>query len=163
MQKFLLSIFLCLNIFFATAQEYTLQGNEIVLSKPINFKTGTAELLPNSEEGLMLIKNYLITKSYVSLLRVEAHVDNTRDTQKNQQLTQKRALAICKQLVAMGVDCKRLIAVGFGDTKPVADNSTMEGKLANKRVHFINVALRGKLIGGMPADGNGVVAGDVCN
>ena len=61
----------------------------------------------------------------------------------------------------MGVDCKRLIAVGFGSAKPVADNSTPEGKAQNRRVSFFNAALRGRLIGGMPADGGGQIAGDL--
>lgn len=63
----------------------------------------------------------------------------------------------------MGADCKRLIAVGFGSTKPVADNNTAEGKAANRRVSFINAALRSRPIGGMPVDGGGKVAGDICN
>ena len=63
----------------------------------------------------------------------------------------------------MGVDCKRLVAVGFGNTKPVADNSTPDGKARNSRVSFFNAALRDRLIGGMPADGGGKVAGDACN
>lgn len=161
--KYLLSFLFTMLSFFAYAQEYKLEGNEVVLNKPILFKTGTSELLPESKEVLVIIKNYLAAKSYISLLRVEAHLDNTGDEQKNQVLTEKRALAICKELVAIGVDCKRLIAVGFGSTKPIADNNTIEGKGANRRVSFINAALRGKLIGGMPADGSGKIAGEVCN
>jgi OOP family OmpA-OmpF porin len=160
--KFLISLFLVIPSLFAAAQDYKLEGNEIILSKTISFKIGTDNLLPESNEALSIIKNYLDAKSYVSLIRVEAHVDNTGDAQKNQILTEKRTLAICNELVAMGVDCKRLIAVGFGDTKPIADNSTIEGKAANKRISFFNAALRGRLIGGMPADGGGKVAGEVC-
>ena len=90
-------------------------------------------------------------------------MDNNNDGDYNQMLSEKRALTVCKKLIAMGVDCKRLIAVGFGDTKPVADNSTPAGKAENRRISFVNVALRGKVIGGLPIDGGGQVAGEVCN
>ena len=92
-------------------------------------------------------------------MRIEGHVSGSTTSQ---ALSEKRALAICKKLIAAGVDCKRLIAVGFGDTKPIEENNTPSGRAANTRISFVNAALRGHLIGGMPADGGGVVAGDVC-
>ena len=145
------------------AQDYKLEGNEVKTAKQIIFETGSDELKPESMAALEVIKQYLADKSYISLLRVECHTDNSGDANAGQLLTEKRALAICKKLVEMGVDCRRLIAVGFGNTKPVADNSTPEGKAQNRRVSFLNAALRNRLIGGMPADGGGKVAGDVCN
>ncbi|MFI5132505.1 MAG: hypothetical protein ACHQFX_21050, partial [Chitinophagales bacterium] len=56
----------------------------------------------------------------------------------------------------------RLIAVGFGSSKPVESNDTPIGKAANRRVVFALAALNGRMIGGMPADGGGMAAGDVC-
>ena len=145
------------------AQDYKLEGNEVKTAKQVIFETGSDKLKPESMAALETIKQYLADKSYISLLRVECHTDNSGDVNAGQLLTKKRALAICKKLVEMGVDCRRLIAVGFGNTKPVADNSTPEGKAQNRRVSFLNAALRNRLIGGMPADGGGKVAGDVCN
>jgi OOP family OmpA-OmpF porin len=150
-------LFLC-----AGAQDYKLEGNEVKINQPVLFETGSAALKPESEAALKIIKQYLDDKSYISLLRVEAHSDNSNNAVANQALTEKRAYAVCRALVVMGVDCKRLIPVGFGDTKPIEDNSTPAGKAANRRISFVNVALRGHLIGGMPADGGGVVAGDIC-
>jgi len=60
------------------------------------------------------------------------------------------------------VDCKKIIAVGCGATKPIADNSTPGGKAQNRRIAFINVAIKDRVIGSLPTDGGGVVAGDVC-
>ena len=145
------------------AQDYRLEGNEVKISKQIIFETGSEKLKPESMAALETIKQYLAGKSYISLLRVECHTDNAGDASTSQLLTEKRALAICKKLVEMGVDCRRLIAVGFGNTKPVADNSTPDGRAQNRRVGFFNAALRDRLIGGMPADGGGKVAADVCN
>jgi OOP family OmpA-OmpF porin len=72
-------------------------------------------------------------------------------------------MVICRKLIELGVDCKRLIAVGFRDTKPVSDNATPAGMAENIRVSFIHVSLRGKFIGGMPVDGGGKIAGEFCN
>jgi OOP family OmpA-OmpF porin len=104
------------------------------------------------------VRAYLEAKSYISSLRIEGHGDDAA----SQALTEKRALAVARWLVAKGVDCKRLVAVGFGNTKPVADNSTPEGKAQNRRIAFFNAGLRGRAIGGEPLDGGGKLAGDTC-
>ena len=145
------------------AQDYHLEGNEVKISKEILFEAGTAKLKPESTEALQIVKKYLDDKSYISMLRVEGHTDNDGNAATSQVLTEKRALAVCNKLIDLGVDCKRLIAVGFGDTKPVAENSTPSGKAENRRINFINVALKGRIIGGLPVDGGGQVAGEVCN
>lgn len=150
------------NILFATAQEYKLEGNEVKIERQVLFESGSAKLKPESDAALGIIKKYLDDKSYISLLRVECHTDNSSDKEASQILSEKRALSVCAALVKMGVDCKRLIAVGFGSSKPVADNVTPEGKNANRRISFINAALRNRPIGGMPVDGGGKNAGEVC-
>jgi len=161
--KWILMIFLASFGFTLQAQDYKLEGSEVKISQQVLFESGSDKLKPESTAALEIIKQYLTDKSYISLLRVECHSDNSGDANTNQTLTEKRALAVCKKLIAMGVDCKRLIAVGFGDTKPVADNSTPEGKAENRRVSFINVSIRDRIIGGLPIDGGGKVAGELCN
>ncbi len=161
--KWFLTILLTSVAFTIQAQDYKLEGNEVKTTKPVLFESGSARLKPESIAALEIIKQYLADKSYISQLRVECHTDNSGDAKINQALTEKRAMVVCRKLMEMGVDCKRLIAVGFGDTKPVADNSTPEGKAENRRVSFVNVSLRGKVIGGMPVDGGGKVVGELCN
>jgi len=164
MKKIICSIACVIFLFFgASAQDYKLEGNEVKIDLPIVFETGSSILAPESDAALKIIKKYLDDKTYISLLRVEGHTDNSGDAATNQSLSERRAFQVCMALIGMGVDCKRLIAVGFGGTKPVADNSTPEGKAANRRITFINAALRGHLIGGMPADGGGsVIPADIC-
>ena len=114
----------------ATAQNYTIENGEVKTnSATIQFKKGSAELLPQSDAAISIIKKYLEDKTYITTLRVEGHTNNDE-----KQLSEKRAEVVCKKLIAMGIDCKRLIAVGFGNTKPVADNSTATGKTANERI-----------------------------
>ena len=163
MKRLLISICLIISAFQIKAQDYKLAGNEVKISKQVTFEPGSDKLKPESAAALQIIKQYLTEKSYITLLRVEGHMDNNNDADYNQKLSEKRALAVCKKLIAMGVDCKRLIAVGFGDTKPVADNNTPAGKAENRRVSFINVAIKEKVIGGLPVDGGGKVAGELCN
>ena len=161
--KYILTAALIFCTTILQAQDYKIEGNEVKIEKQILFEAGTANLKPESTAALEIIKKYLEDRSYISLLRIECHTDNSGDNDVNQTLSEKRALAVCKELVKMGVDCKRLIAVGFGSMKPVADNGTPEGKAANRRVSFMNAALRNHPIGGMPVDGGGKVAGDTCN
>jgi OOP family OmpA-OmpF porin len=144
------------------APGYTLDAHQLVLNRPILFKTGGAELLPESDEALAIVQGYLAAKEVITLLRIESHTDALGDDAANQALSEQRALAVAKALVARGVDCKRLVPVGFGETKPVAPDDTAEGRAQNRRTTFFNAALRGRAIGGMPVDGGGRVAGDPC-
>jgi len=161
--KSFLTILLASFVLTMQAQDYKLDGSEVKITKTVLFEAGSAKLKPESTTALEIIKQYLADKTYISQLRVECHTDNSGDAGTSQALTEKRSLAVCKKLIEMGVDCKRLIAAGFGDTKPVADNSTPEGKAENRRVSFVNVSLRGRVIGGLPVDGGGQIAGDPCN
>ena len=144
------------------AQDYHLSGNEVRILKPVLFETGTARLKPESDITLAIIKKYLDDKRYISLLRVECHTDNSGDATFDQLLSEQQALSVCRALAGIGVDCKRLIATGFGSKKPLDSNDTPDGKAINRRVSFINAALLGRPIGGMPVDGGGSIAGDPC-
>jgi OmpA-OmpF porin, OOP family len=141
---------------------YELDGSNLKVPHPVTFETGKPALRPDSGAALDYVKGYLDDKTYVTLLRIEVHTDNTGNATVNQDLSEKRALAVAKALVAKGVSCKRLIAVGFGSSKPTADNATPEGRAQNRRVTFANVELRGRVIGGLPKDGGGKVAGEAC-
>jgi OmpA-OmpF porin, OOP family len=140
---------------------YDVVGNQLIVPHPIAFVPGTADL-KDSDDAIAYVAGYLRSKSYVSTLRIEVHSDSQGADDYNQQMSEKRALAVAKALVAKGADCKRLLPVGFGETKPVADNKTADGRAQNRRTWFFNAALRGKPIGGMPTDGGGKVAGDPC-
>jgi OOP family OmpA-OmpF porin len=131
-------------------------------STPVLFEAGSDALRPESEAALLEVREALAARTDVTLVRVEVHTDSDGDGAANQALTEKRALAVARRLVALGIDCKRLLPVGFGSTKPVAENGTPEGKAQNRRVVFQAAELRGRLIGGMPADGGGKVAGNPC-
>jgi OOP family OmpA-OmpF porin len=143
-------------------QEFKMEGNKLVLPGAIVYKTGSAELDPVSEPVLETVKAYLDAKPKITLLRIEGHTDDVGDAKKNLELSVKRSQTVAKWLVGKGIDCKRLLPVGFGQTKPVADNKTPEGKAQNRRTDFINASLSGKPIGGMPIDGGAPKSMDAC-
>lgn len=146
----------------AEAGSYTLQGNELKTPGAVQFETGSDKLRPESDAVLEYVAGYLKEKTYVSTMRIEAHSDNQGNAAHSQELTEKRALSVGRWLIAHGIECKRLLAVGFGASKPIADNASPEGRGQNRRISFVNAALRGRAIGGMPEDGGGHVAGDLC-
>lgn len=139
-----------------------IENGEIVLAAPLVFETGRAELSPASDAALGELAEFLNAKTALTLVRVEGHVAAGGDEARNQALSEQRALAVCRRLAARGVDCRRLLAVGFGGTKPVADATTPEGRAKNTRITIKPAALRGNPIGGLPADGGGRPAGTVC-
>jgi OOP family OmpA-OmpF porin len=142
--------------------KFEMEAGKLKLPGAIEFDTGSDKLKAESEEALWVIADYLEAKKDITLLRIEGHTDSTGKPDVNQTLSEKRALAVAHWLVAHKVDCKRLIAVGFGASKPVESNDTPAGKAANRRIDVRPAGMRGKLIGGQAADGGGKVAGDVC-
>lgn len=155
----------CSIVFFLLAfngfsQSYKMEGNELVFDESIHFKSGTAELSPENQKTLNALKDFLNEKKYVTQLRIEGHVGGK--TSNPLDLSEKRAVAITKWLIAEGIDCKRLIAVGFGDSKPISAAHQPTTPENNTRIVFAIAALRDKLIGGMPADGGGQISINPC-
>jgi outer membrane protein OmpA-like peptidoglycan-associated protein len=72
---------------------------------------------------------------------IEGHTDNTGKVDKNQLLSQKRAEAVKKYFMQKGIDASRMTATGFGDTKPLATNTTAINKAKNRRVE-LNLKLK---------------------
>jgi OOP family OmpA-OmpF porin len=70
-------------------------------------------------------------------MRIEGHTDSTGTRQGNQVLSQQRAASVVAWLVGKGVAPGRLIAVGLGDTSPVAGNDTEDGRARNRRVELV--------------------------
>lgn len=161
MRIFFTGLLVCI-ITCSDAQLPRIESNELILEKAVSFKTGTSELTDEGKAALVPVKDFLVAKEYVTLLRIEGHTDNTNNEAVSQKLTEQRAVAVCNWLAANSIDCKRLIAVGFGSTKPAEVNDTPDGRAKNQRMVFSIASLRGRLIGGLPADGGGKVAADIC-
>ena len=149
----------------AKVTNFQMENGALKLPGAVVFVTGSDVLKPESEEVLQVVKDYLDAKPKITLLRIEGHTDNDGTKEANQTLSEKRAMAVARWLTAAGEKCDRLLPVGFGQTKPIAgtaDKQTADEKTLNRRVAFVNAALDGRPIGGMPVDGGGKVAGDAC-
>ncbi|HUP90883.1 MAG TPA: OmpA family protein, partial [Solimonas sp.] len=69
-------------------------------------------------------------------LEVGGHTDNVGQPAANQKLSEARAQAVQAALVAQGIAAARLSAKGYGDTRPVADNRSEDGRAKNRRVEL---------------------------
>lgn len=71
-------------------------------------------------------------------LTIEGHTDNVGNAQSNRELSEKRAAAVKAFLAATyGIDAARMTATGLGDQKPIAPNTTPEGRQQNRRVELV--------------------------
>lgn len=104
----------------------------------IKFVTGKADIDPASKTQIAEIAEYLKAHADIKL-EVNGHTDNTGNADANKTLSESRAKAVVNALVADGVPADRLKAQGFGDTQPIADNATDEGKIKNRRVELVVV------------------------
>ena len=102
----------------------------------INFDTGKSTIRPDSKPIIDQIVQMMKTNGALEL-GVEGHTDNVGDAKSNQTLSENRAKAVVAALVAQGIDAKRLIAAGRGQDKPLADNSSEEGRAKNRRVELV--------------------------
>jgi OOP family OmpA-OmpF porin len=123
---------------------------------------GSVNLRPESQPALEQIRDLMSSRADVTLLRIEVHTDSDGDDKANEKLSKDRAMQVARALVTLGVDCRRLIPVGFGETRPIAPNDRPELKAKNRRTEFHIAALRNKAVRMQPVDGGGSVAGDPC-
>jgi OOP family OmpA-OmpF porin len=104
----------------------------------IHFETGKASIVPDSESVLGEIVKMLQQNPDVKL-SVEGHTDNVGAAAGNQTLSEKRAQAVVSWLTTHGVQAARLSAKGWGQSKPVADNTTDDGRAKNRRVELVKM------------------------
>lgn len=102
----------------------------------INFETGKSNIKPESEGIVDQIVELLSQNSDLKV-SIEGHTDNVGAPASNQTLSENRANSVVAAIVAKGIDKLRLSAKGWGQTKPIADNSTDDGKAQNRRVEIV--------------------------
>lgn len=113
------------------------QGDDLVLNMPSNvtFATNESNVQPQFRATLDQVADVL--KQYnQTYIDVYGHTDSTGSDAYNLSLSQRRAASVADYLSARGVQSARLGTRGFGETQPVADNETEEGKAANRRVEI---------------------------
>ncbi len=125
-----------------TGVSVTRIGDNITLNMPgnVTFATNSSDLSPAFFDVLTSVSKVL--KEYdQTVVEVAGHTDNTGTDAHNQGLSERRAGSVGQYLQSQGVISQRLITVGMGESRPVADNSTTEGRQANRRVEITMVPL----------------------
>ncbi|MBS1508848.1 MAG: OmpA family protein [Bacteroidetes bacterium] len=102
----------------------------------INFQTNKSDIKPESEAIITQIAEMLSKNENISI-SIEGHTDNVGTPSANQTLSENRAKSVFTAVVNKGIDPSRLSTKGYGQTKPIADNSTEEGRFKNRRVEIV--------------------------
>ena len=124
-----------------TAQDVALSGDQVELGRPVLFETASDVLAGGSKDLLRQVASTLLALPGRRGVRIEGHTDSDGDPEANVDLSERRARRVLQFLMDAGVPLSRMNAVGFGPTKPVADNASAEGRARNRRVEFHLLAL----------------------
>ena len=122
---------------FANVVEDKERGLVISIGGETLFKVNSARFGPSANQELTALAIYLALDPRPTV--VEGHTDNSGKPAYNMKLSQRRADAVKAYLVQQGVSPDRITSVGFGDTRPIADNKTKAGKALNRRVDVVMV------------------------
>lgn len=121
------------------------------------FGKSTLKSDPANEKVLSELKVFLEQNPEITQIRIEGHTDNVGDPAGNLELSGQRALTVKTWLVEHGIAASRLLATGFGEGKPVADNSTEDGRAQNRRIEFYIATKKGRKVLGKDPRGGGQV------
>ena len=117
-------------------ERVVVKDEKIEINEKVQFETGSAVLKKESESLLDDVAKALTDHPEIKRVRVEGHTDSRAGDRYNKKLSKARAEAVKDYLVSKGVAGKRLIARGYGEEKPIADNKTEDGMYQNRRVEF---------------------------
>lgn len=110
------------------------EGQSVVL-RNIFFETNSFELKEESNAELQTMLE-LMQKNPTLRIEISGHTDNVGKDDYNMTLSENRAKSVRQWLIDKGINTQRIVAKGYGKTKPIADNSTEEGRQQNRRTEF---------------------------
>lgn len=111
------------------------EGIKITFASGILFATNSSSLSATSETNLTNLAETLKKYDDTEIL-IEGHTDNMGTDEYNQELSEKRAQSVSTKLAELAVAANRMTQVGHGESMPVADNATNEGRTQNRRVEI---------------------------
>jgi outer membrane protein OmpA-like peptidoglycan-associated protein len=125
-----------------TGVSVTRIGDNITLNMPgnVTFATDSSDLSPAFFDVLNSVGKVL-GEYNKTVVEVAGHTDSTGSDAYNQSLSERRARSVATYLQGQGVITERIITVGMGESRPVADNTTPDGRQANRRVEITMVPI----------------------
>ena len=109
--------------------------NKAIILKNIFFDTGKSTLKPESMVEIERIYRLMIDNPTMEI-EISGHTDNVGSAATNKTLSLNRAAVVVKTLVGMGIEASRMTSAGYGFEKPVAPNTTPDGRAQNRRTEF---------------------------
>ena len=117
-------------------QLVAISGGKLELLDIVYFDWNKASIQKRSHKLLKNVATVLAAHPEVTHVTVEGHTDDAGDDAYNKDLSQRRADAVRAFLITAGVAEDRLAAIGYGEERPLADNTTVKGRAQNRRVAF---------------------------
>ncbi len=108
------------------------------ISLYINFETGKSDIKPESQKTIDQIVEMLQANPSLRI-GIEGHTDNVGIAASNMTLSDNRAKAVMNACTTKGIDKSRLSAKGWGQDKPISDNTTEDGRAKNRRVEIVKL------------------------
>ena len=115
----------------------TNEGILVSLSSDLLFNTNSSYLTESAKGELSKLSKVLLGDKSTAKIRVDGHTDATGTADYNLWLSEKRAVSVQKFLIDSGVSESRITTKGVGQTKPIADNKTADGRQKNRRVEVV--------------------------
>lgn len=112
------------------------ENNQITIAEQIQFRTDSAEILPDSQPIVDAVAEILSANPKIARVRIEGHTDNRGTATRNLDLSKRRAASVMAALVAKGISRDRLASNGYGMERPIDSNTTDDGRQRNRRVEF---------------------------
>ena len=121
---------------FITADQCQKQIDNLLSDQQVIFLSDKAII---NESSFSLLDSIALTANKCPKTKIEiaGHTDANGDSNQNQTLSQQRADAVLSYLVSKGTDIERLTSTGYGDTRPIATNTTQIGQAKNRRIEFL--------------------------
>jgi OOP family OmpA-OmpF porin len=122
----------------APGERISLDGcgtGDIIVLRGVNFEFDKSRLTPNAKLILDEVAEALVANPQINV-EISGHTDSMGSDEYNQRLSESRAASVVAYLVEKGVAAERMTSAGYGESQPVADNSTDEGREANRRVEL---------------------------
>ena len=108
-------------------------GSLVLLN--VLFDHDKSTLKKESKKAVKMLADYMKNNPELNI-ELHGHTDNTGNPDYNLKLSDKRAETVKNELVSLGIEDKKISFIGHGDTKPIADNNTNDGRANNRRTEF---------------------------